>query len=649
MSNILEQEDIVKGLPDAALDSEMQQPSGQLPQFLILSEIHRRTEMRNNFAANEDDFSTPVVDQMLAASSASRQGLGTPMAQPSAMGQPSPMDQASPVPSMPSPSPAIPAGGVPQGLGGMGVQLASTGGVVGMAEAGRVYGPSNMVDAVDAAINMLRAEGRDASVYSQAELRRMGEEILGTTTGLTLEQQGYKRTRPELGFDGPELDRVSSFNAAMPSSNPLPYVLDAAGEAVDYVGDKAGDVADYFREDETLMALGDVMGGAYGATKDAIGGGFDYLGDKYDSVRDAYNSSWLGTPLDETYPALQGLTNIFKDSTSALPYGYNVLRMGDPANVVGELMLNGPRGEETPAERNERINSGPLIGAGGEIIEDVSKQGSVVIDGERGTLEEGIYADLPAWAIGDAPPVETAILDTAYRPEISGAQSSQDRMRQDAAFLSGNQRDPQFMYGKLDEDDASFSILGDLGDEVDLLRSGQASELESLESLIESTRANAKKQAFYLGMMALGAGISKGEMGEGMERATEVAGETLARGEGAAVPLEAAMISAPRQGARDRIDALAAMARADSQYLAIEERALAQGHMSERNRNDLVRAALPLAQQVLEDAGVYPDDPTYTEVFNNLMTQYMDYANLGAPLNNRGPRDRDLTSFDSPE
>ncbi len=119
MSNILEQEDIVKGLPDAALDSEMQQPSGQLPQFLILSEIHRRTEMRNNFAANEDDFSTPVVDQMLAASSASRQGLGTPMAQPSAMGQPSPMDQASPDPSMPSPSPAIPAGGVPQGLGGM--------------------------------------------------------------------------------------------------------------------------------------------------------------------------------------------------------------------------------------------------------------------------------------------------------------------------------------------------------------------------------------------------------------------------------------------------------------------------------------------------------------------------------------------------
>ena len=576
MSNILEQEDIVKGLPDAALDSEMQQPSGQIPQFLILSEIHRRTEMRNNFAANEDDLSTPIVSQMLAASSASRQGLGTPM------GQPSPMDQASPVPSMPSPSPAIPVGGVPQGLGGMGVQLASTGGVVGMAEAGRVYGPSNMVDAVDAAINMLRAEGRDASVYSQAELRRMGEEILGTTTGLTLEQQGYKRARPELGFDGPELDRVSSFNAAMPSSNPLPYVLDAAGEAVDYVGDKAGYVADYFREDETLMALGDVVGGAYGATKDAIGGGFDYLGDKYDSVRDAYNSSWLGTPLDETYPALQGLTNIFKDS------------------------------EETPAERNERINSGPLIGAGGEIIEDVSKKGSVVIDGERGT-----YADLHAWAIGDdTPPVETAILDTAYRPEIAAAARLIDGGAGDVFNTNFDSEIPPTESG---------GILGDLGDEVDLLRSGQASELESLESLIESTRANAKKQAFYLGMMALGAGISKGEMGEGMEQATEVAGETLARGEGAAVPLEAAMIAAPRQGARDRIDALAAMARADAEYGRVRASIYQQGQLTERSRNDLYRAVLPLAQEILMEENIYPGDDKFRGALKKLMGEYMSY------------------------
>ena len=605
MSNILEQEDIVKGLPDAALDSEMQQPSGQIPQFLILSEIHRRTEMRNNFAANEDDLSTPIVSQMLAASSASRQGLGTPM------GQPSPMDQASPVPSMPSPSPAIPVGGVPQGLGGMGVQLASTGGVVGMAEAGRVYGPSNMVDAVDAAINMLRAEGRDASVYSQAELRRMGEEILGTTTGLTLEQQGYKRTRPELGFDGPELDRVSSFNAAMPSSNPLPYVLDAAGEAVDYVGDKAGDVADYFREDETLMALGDVVGGAYGATKDAIGGGFDYLGDKYDSVSDAYNSSWLGTPLDETYPALQGLTNIVKDSTSALPYGYNVLRAGDLANIGGELMLNGPRREETPAERNERINSGPLIGAGGEIIEDVSKKGSVVIDGERGT-----YADLPAWAIGDTPPVETAILDTAYRPEIAAAARLIDGGAGDVFNTNFDSEIPPTESG---------GILGDLGDEVDLLRSGQASELESLESLIESTRANAKKQAFYLGMMALGAGISKGEMGEGMEQATEVAGETLARGEGAAVPLEAAMIAAPRQGARDRIDALAAMARADAEYGRVRASIYQQGQLTERSRNDLYRAVLPLAQEILMEENIYPGDDKFRGALKKLMGEYMSY------------------------
>ena len=44
--NILEVEDIIKGLPDQALQKEAQAPSGQVPQFLVVSEIQRRTDMR---------------------------------------------------------------------------------------------------------------------------------------------------------------------------------------------------------------------------------------------------------------------------------------------------------------------------------------------------------------------------------------------------------------------------------------------------------------------------------------------------------------------------------------------------------------------------------------------------------------------------
>ena len=37
MMNILEQEDIMQGLPDQALMQEAQMPSGQVPQYLVVS------------------------------------------------------------------------------------------------------------------------------------------------------------------------------------------------------------------------------------------------------------------------------------------------------------------------------------------------------------------------------------------------------------------------------------------------------------------------------------------------------------------------------------------------------------------------------------------------------------------------------------
>ena len=48
--NLLEAEDIIKGLPDDALMQESEMPTGQLPQFLLVSEIQRRADMRNRYA-----------------------------------------------------------------------------------------------------------------------------------------------------------------------------------------------------------------------------------------------------------------------------------------------------------------------------------------------------------------------------------------------------------------------------------------------------------------------------------------------------------------------------------------------------------------------------------------------------------------------
>ena len=68
--NILEQENIIKGAPDEVLLQEAQAPSGQLPQFLVVSEIQRRKEMRNRFAAQETQPEQTVSEQIVAEASA---------------------------------------------------------------------------------------------------------------------------------------------------------------------------------------------------------------------------------------------------------------------------------------------------------------------------------------------------------------------------------------------------------------------------------------------------------------------------------------------------------------------------------------------------------------------------------------------------
>ncbi len=117
--NIIEQEDIVKGLPDAALQMEMQMPSGQVPEFLVLSEIQRRSDMRQRYSAQQPMPTSTVKDQVMA------EGLAAMM-------------PISSVPAASSPlSPPLPLGDAQQGLAGAEAQMAAQGGLLGMATGGQ--------------------------------------------------------------------------------------------------------------------------------------------------------------------------------------------------------------------------------------------------------------------------------------------------------------------------------------------------------------------------------------------------------------------------------------------------------------------------------------------------------------------------------
>ena len=93
MMNILEKEDLIKGLPDNVLQQQMQAPTGELPQYLLISEIQRRTDMRKSL--QEQPKQESVSDQIrMEGIMATRPQMPPQMQPPMGMEQPPmPMEQ----------------------------------------------------------------------------------------------------------------------------------------------------------------------------------------------------------------------------------------------------------------------------------------------------------------------------------------------------------------------------------------------------------------------------------------------------------------------------------------------------------------------------------------------------------------------------
>ena len=159
--NILEIEDMVKGLPDQALQKEARQPTGQVPQFLVVSEIQRRGDMRQRFQKRQENQGT-VKDQILQQGIAAM-GAPQPEMQALAGGPPMP-PQGMPPQGMQQPMPpqAMPQGAPQQPPIGM-----YAGGVVQMAN-GRA---APFVD--DPRLAELKAQGVTDEQIAQ-EIRRLG-------------------------------------------------------------------------------------------------------------------------------------------------------------------------------------------------------------------------------------------------------------------------------------------------------------------------------------------------------------------------------------------------------------------------------------------------------------------------------------------
>jgi hypothetical protein len=83
MANIIEQQDLLKGLPDARLSLLLQSPDASIPPFLVAAEAQRRQAIRQQFAG--DGGKESVVDTLTKQLSSVPQNIQAPMRTPPQM------------------------------------------------------------------------------------------------------------------------------------------------------------------------------------------------------------------------------------------------------------------------------------------------------------------------------------------------------------------------------------------------------------------------------------------------------------------------------------------------------------------------------------------------------------------------------------
>ena len=73
--NIIELQDNLKDFPDNALMQEMQMPTGNMPQFLVLSELKRRKRMRDEYQRQQTTNMPTVAEEVMTSAGAPQEGL----------------------------------------------------------------------------------------------------------------------------------------------------------------------------------------------------------------------------------------------------------------------------------------------------------------------------------------------------------------------------------------------------------------------------------------------------------------------------------------------------------------------------------------------------------------------------------------------
>ena len=125
--NIIDIQDDLKNLPEQALMREMQQPTGSAPQFLVLGELKRRKQMRDDYNRQKNADMKTVAEEVVTAAGAPQEGImqmARSLNPNTNTAQDTGLAQATPVTPTQAPQPQAP-------------QMMSDGGIMRMARGGR--------------------------------------------------------------------------------------------------------------------------------------------------------------------------------------------------------------------------------------------------------------------------------------------------------------------------------------------------------------------------------------------------------------------------------------------------------------------------------------------------------------------------------
>jgi hypothetical protein len=228
MMNMIELQDKLKNFSQDQLVSMMQQPTGEAPQFMVLSEITRRQKMQKE-AESQQAPTQSVAQEAVAAAGVPQGGIADmarSLAPQTNVAQNTGVNPAAPPQGMPMPS--APQGPAPMAAAPQGIARMASGGVIKMQAAGKI----DFARYRELARRLVsdKRGGTLTDSFSPEERKEL-DQIKGTAAfreALDLEMRAAQTAEYELANSG----SLSDINPALPrveSSAPTP-VFDATVE-----------------------------------------------------------------------------------------------------------------------------------------------------------------------------------------------------------------------------------------------------------------------------------------------------------------------------------------------------------------------------------------------------------------------------------